>query len=748
MAFWVRYFALVILCIVGPLGVAFYVDSQSELERAKRTADASATAAPPALQAQLALTAHEQVGHALSVANTISDEKLMPAQLVPAQRGGLKPDGLKKLVDALAFDLPEGGFAWALDESGAIIARNGQANLDPDPERLTGHPLFAAAQLGYGQDGLLVRDNKPYLVAVAPVIRDGEARGAVFIGREIDASFVKELGARVGTELTFALKNQVIASSLPGPLASELVGLFKSTEGSVRAIQGGSLSEPLKSPSWASFLPLFVSKRAEGIAYASLQRPFVANADARWVISVGAASELQGLAERQQNSLGLMLVAFLISIFFGLTFHRSFVRPLGIVTEHLSDFTQGRGERELSDKAVSGPFKRLVKLINMTVQRTPTNFGFSDSMDRREEDGGDGLGLAMLPSMPPSAPPSQRVRSEPPASLPPEVPESLPPPPIQPVPRAPSTQARAPESLPAARAVSAPAAFDMPSFSMSTPSLDPPIAPPGLERDSGRPTSSVGASKKPTPNSARMASEIRGTPSNSLVDFNAAALLGVSQAPPRPFEAKTPIPLPDRAGSARPQKPAPAPAAPAPAPLNQEVDELFSSIGLASEKPGKADPFNFAVPNIQTSRMGGSAAMGGSAGLGLGAAAGLQDEEEHNDDFRSENTVVAAPDDNLLRASARDMTGTFGAHVPTYDTKPQPGEDAEDIAHFRETYERFVEMRKSCGEPTADLAFDRFVTKLRKNRDGLVQKYACRTVRFQVYEKDGKAALKATPVRA
>jgi hypothetical protein len=29
----------------------------------------------------------------------------------------------------------------------------------------------------------------------------------------------------------------------------------------------------------------------------------------------------------------------------------------------------------------------------------------------------------------------------------------------------------------------------------------------------------------------------------------------------------------------------------------------------------------------------------------------------------------------------------------------------------------------------------------------LIAKYQCRTVRFQVYEKDGKAALKATPVR-
>ena len=35
--------------------------------------------------------------------------------------------------------------------------------------------------------------------------------------------------------------------------------------------------------------------------------------------------------------------------------------------------------------------------------------------------------------------------------------------------------------------------------------------------------------------------------------------------------------------------------------------------------------------------------------------------------------------------------------------------------------------------------------KLAKNRDALTQKYACRTVRFQVYVKNGKAALKALP---
>ena len=74
------------------------------------------------------------------------------------------------------------------------------------------------------------------------------------------------------------------------------------------------------------------------------------------------------------------------------------------------------------------------------------------------------------------------------------------------------------------------------------------------------------------------------------------------------------------------------------------------------------------------------------------------------------------------------------------------GLDPEDRAHFKEVYERFIDLRRRCGEPTSDLAFDRFLAKLTRNRDNLVKKYNCRTVRFQVYKKDGKAALKATPV--
>ena len=52
-----------------------------------------------------------------------------------------------------------------------------------------------------------------------------------------------------------------------------------------------------------------------------------------------------------------------------------------------------------------------------------------------------------------------------------------------------------------------------------------------------------------------------------------------------------------------------------------------------------------------------------------------------------------------------------------------------------------------CGEPTENVTFERFVSKLRDNREQLIRRLGCKSVRFQVYVKDGRAALKATPVR-
>ena len=67
--------------------------------------------------------------------------------------------------------------------------------------------------------------------------------------------------------------------------------------------------------------------------------------------------------------------------------------------------------------------------------------------------------------------------------------------------------------------------------------------------------------------------------------------------------------------------------------------------------------------------------------------------------------------------------------------------------YFRQIFDQFVTTKKQCNESIAGLVFERFAEKLIKNRDDLMAKTGCREVRFTVYVKDGKAALKATPVK-
>ena len=72
--------------------------------------------------------------------------------------------------------------------------------------------------------------------------------------------------------------------------------------------------------------------------------------------------------------------------------------------------------------------------------------------------------------------------------------------------------------------------------------------------------------------------------------------------------------------------------------------------------------------------------------------------------------------------------------------------DMEEI-HIREVFAEYIATRRACGESTANLGIDKFRKKLEENRNALVARYQCRTARFSVYIKEGKAAIKATPVR-
>ena len=88
------------------------------------------------------------------------------------------------------------------------------------------------------------------------------------------------------------------------------------------------------------------------------------------------------------------------------------------------------------------------------------------------------------------------------------------------------------------------------------------------------------------------------------------------------------------------------------------------------------------------------------------------------------------------------------ANVTLQDVS-MPGMEASDPdeLHWRETYDRFRELKAQLGEPADRLSFERFAAKLKRNRADLLAKHNCKGVRFSVYEKDGRAAIKASAIR-
>ena len=108
--------------------------------------------------------------------------------------------------------------------------------------------------------------------------------------------------------------------------------------------------------------------------------------------------------------------------------------------------------------------------------------------------------------------------------------------------------------------------------------------------------------------------------------------------------------------------------------------------------------------------------------LGSGGAPTLEKDED-------EQTMVAQPSADLIAAT--------GGHNAATDP----------AAEWHQVYEEFLRTKRECNEPTDGLTFEKFQQTLKKNRDALMQRHGCKRVKFSVYVKEGRASLKATPVR-
>jgi len=72
--------------------------------------------------------------------------------------------------------------------------------------------------------------------------------------------------------------------------------------------------------------------------------------------------------------------------------------------------------------------------------------------------------------------------------------------------------------------------------------------------------------------------------------------------------------------------------------------------------------------------------------------------------------------------------------------------EGPEVAEWRNVFAEFLRVRKQCQQDTESLTFERFKTKLEASKQNLLAKHRCRTVRFLVQIKEGKAAIKAIPV--
>ena len=83
--------------------------------------------------------------------------------------------------------------------------------------------------------------------------------------------------------------------------------------------------------------------------------------------------------------------------------------------------------------------------------------------------------------------------------------------------------------------------------------------------------------------------------------------------------------------------------------------------------------------------------------------------------------------------------------APTINSSGPSGDP--DLAHFSQVFEDYISLRQKCGESIVGLSLEKFTAKLQSNREQIVAKHHCKSAQFTVYEKDGKAALRAVPVR-
>jgi hypothetical protein len=176
---------------------------------------------------------------------------------------------------------------------------------------------------------------------------------------------------------------------------------------------------------------------------------------------------------------------------------------------------------------------------------------------------------------------------------------------------------------------------------------------------------------------------------------------------------------------------------PQPTPAAVSVANFAQPVGAVSH--GFASPAG--IPPRRAGR--------GSAQHALAGSVDPEYAELHPDS--AAKTVAYPPDmpsSDYGYAQAASEQGGAGDFAPAV-----PGESgvvngvSEVEPEWTQVYHDFVRIKQDCGEAVEGFTFERFTATLRKNRDTLMREHGVQQVQFSAYVKQGRAALKAKPVR-
>ena len=91
-----------------------------------------------------------------------------------------------------------------------------------------------------------------------------------------------------------------------------------------------------------------------------------------------------------------------------------------------------------------------------------------------------------------------------------------------------------------------------------------------------------------------------------------------------------------------------------------------------------------------------------------------------------------------------EVSPTVVTPPPTPVPAPRRGDLTDAVlAHFRETYDRYLAARQDCDESIEGITYEHFCRTLTKNRNRILQQHPSDEVQFTVLMKGGRASVKA-----